>query len=178
MKHYETERLILREWQDQDLEPLIKINQDPKVMEFFPSILTPNETSNFIEKVKQHFESYGYGFYACALKATGTLIGWVGLRHINTGELPFAPCIEIGWRLDHQYWGQGLAFEAAQQSLMIGLTEFNLDEIVTFTAIPNIRSQNLMQRLQFIKQENFYHPKLPHDHWLCEHVLYRRSHHD
>jgi RimJ/RimL family protein N-acetyltransferase len=152
MKKYETERLILRELQDQDLEYLIKIHQDPKVMEFFPKISTSTETKDFIEKNKKHFINYGYGFYACELKTTGAL---------------------IGWRLDHEYWGQGLAFEAAKRCLDIGFNEFDLHEIVAFTALPNIKSQQLMRRLGMLQQQNFLHPKLPESHWLCEHTFYK-----
>jgi len=171
---YETKRLILRNWQDSDIEPFIALNQDPKVMEFFPNLRTLEETIAMINKCKQHFSTYGYTLFACELKQNHHFIGFVGLIN-NDVDLPFSPCVEIGWRLAHKYWGQGLALEAAQKCLDIGFNEFNLDEIVSFTAKINKKSERLMQKLGMVHDVmgDFYHPKMQKEHPLSLHVLYR-----
>ncbi len=173
---YETKRLILREWLDKDLEPFIALNQDPKVMEFFPSYYTKEESIASIEIFKKALLEFGYCMYACELKLNKQFIGFIGVMRRDF-DLPFAPCVEIGWRLCSEYWGQGLAVEGAKKCLEIGFNEFNLDEIVSFTATANYRSERVMQKLGMIHYEsdNFYHPKLPVDHQLSEHVLYRMS---
>lgn len=174
----ETQRLILRNWQDSDTEPFAALNQDPQVMEHFPSVLTREETIAFIDKCKQHYSTYGYTLYACELKDNHQLIGFVGLMY--RADLPFSPCVEIGWRLAKDYWGQGLASEAALKCLEIGFTEFNLAEIVSCTSTINKRSERLMQKLGMIHDAggNFYHPKLPKEHPLSLHVLYRINRND
>ncbi len=174
---YETKRLILRTWQDSDIEPFVALNQDPKVMEFFPKPYTRMETIPMMNRCNLHFITHGYTLFACELKENHQLIGFVGLIHSDS-NLPFAPCIEIGWRLAHEYWGQGLAFEAAQKCLEIGFNKFNLDEIVSFTAKGNKRSEQLMQKLGMVHDVmgDFYHPKIQKDHPLSLHVLYRLKH--
>ena len=70
MKILETDRLILRTWIGEDLESMFSINQDPKVMEYFPSLQDLDMTKNFIDKVNAHFENHGYSLYAAVRKDT------------------------------------------------------------------------------------------------------------
>jgi RimJ/RimL family protein N-acetyltransferase len=71
----ETERLMLRTWNDNDLQPMLAINQDPKVMEYFPGLQDLEMTKNFIDKVNAHFENHGYSLYATVRKDTNEFIG-------------------------------------------------------------------------------------------------------
>lgn len=176
MLYYETERLILRDWIDSDIEPFIKLNQDPQVMEFFPNYYTKDETIASIERFKKSLTEFGYSLYACELKSNQQFIGFIGLLHRDF-DLPFAPCVEIGWRLSKEYWGQGLAVEGAKKCLEIGFGEFNLNEIVSFTAKINHRSERVMQKLCMLYDGggDFCHPKLPIEHPLNLHILYRIS---
>ncbi len=63
MNYLATKRLILRAWQQEDLEPMCELNQDPKVMEYFPSMPNRQETIQLIEKINQHFKLHGFGFF-------------------------------------------------------------------------------------------------------------------
>lgn len=170
----ETPRLILRHWQDSDIEPFIKINQDEEVMEYFPKVFSAGETIALVEKIKNKFATHGFGWYAVELKETHKFIGFIGLN-IPDFEASFTPCVEIGWRLAKEYWGQGLAVEGARKCLEIGFNEFNLDEIVAFTAKINLRSERVMQKLGMVRDYagDFYHPKVPRKHELSLHILYR-----
>lgn len=167
-----TDRLILREWRDSDLSSLYKMVSDPDVMEFFPSILSEIEAQDFLKAIQEKMNQHGWGMWACELKDTQEVIGFVGLN-IPKDDFYFNPCVEIGWRLRKEFWHQGLAQEAAKEALKYGFTELNLDKIVAFTTVTNIPSQALMQRLNMIKNEkHFNHPRLAEDHPLAEHVLY------
>ncbi|MFN7094202.1 MAG: GNAT family N-acetyltransferase [Burkholderiales bacterium] len=173
---YQTERLVLRNWTNDDLTPCIALNQDPAVMEFFPHPYTAEETIAAVERFKQHLIDYGFTMYACEFKSNQQFIGLVGLRYCDFAA-KFTPCVEIGWRLAKEYWGQGLAVEAASRCLAIGFDQFKLEEIVSFTAKINKRSERIMQKLGMVHQEqdNFFHPKLPFNHPLSLHVLYRMN---
>ena len=127
IKEIETERLILREWQEADLESFARINQDPKVVEFLPAPLSLEETCSWINRIKHHFVEHGFGLWAVTLKCSGELIGFVGLN-IPAFEAHFTPCVEIGWRLASSHWGKGYATEAAKAALKIGFDEVGLDE--------------------------------------------------
>lgn len=170
----ETERLILRTWEKRDAQAYYEINQDKKVIEFLLGPLTMNQVNDFIPAVNQHQEKHGYTLWATELKKTGALIGFIGLNYVPW-ESHFTPGVEIGWRLGSQYWGQGYATEGAQTCLQYGFEVGKLKEIVSFTVPMNVRSLRVMQKigLRHDVHGDFAHPKLPADHQLSKHVLYR-----
>lgn len=174
MKKIITKRLILREWMDSDVDPFTQINQDPKVLEFLPAACTKKEVENWIHEIKQHFAIHGFGLWAATLKNSGELIGFVGLN-VPAFDAHFTPCVEIGWRLGSAYWGQGYATEAAKAVLKLAFDEIGLNEVVSFTVPENIRSIKVMEKIDMIRdlRGDFKHPKLPTDHRLSLHVLYR-----
>lgn len=171
---FETERLILRQWQTHDLPAFARLNADPRVMAYFPSVLSSAESDALATRCQSLIQQRGFGFWAAELKSSAQCIGMVGL-HIPSAELPFSPCVEIGWRLAFDYWRQGLAYEAARAALAIGFDRLNLTEIVAFTTLGNLRSQALMQRLGMRESGTFAHPQLAEDSPLRAHYLYRLS---
>ena len=174
MNRIETERLILREWRPEDLPFFAAINQDPKVMECLLKPLTEVETAAMIEKIQRHFKEHGFGPFACILKQTSNCIGFVGL-FVPEFTAHFTPCVEIGWRLSSQVWDKGYATEAARAVLRVGFEQFGLKEIVSFTVPANQRSIRVMEKIGMRRDLNgdFNHPKVPDDHPLKMHVLYR-----
>ena len=170
----ETERLILRNWKDGDHDPFSELNADPKVMEFFPKLMSPEESRAFIDKTKQLIGENGYGLWALERKDTGEFIGFTGL-HRPRFDAHFTPCVEIGWRLAHEHWGNGFADEAARASLDYGFRQLQLDEVVSFTTPENVRSRRLMERLGMVYEPSgdFDHPNVDANSPFCKHVLYR-----
>ena len=173
-KIIETDRLILRTWHDDDLQPMLVINQDPKVMEYFPGLQDLEMTKKFIDKVNAHLENHGYSLYATVRKDTNEFIGFIGLL-IADFESHFTPATEIGWRLSPHHWGQGFATEGAKAVLDFAFKELKIPEIVSFTAAGNAKSIRVMQKigLQHNEADDFDHPKLDNTSPLKRHVLYR-----
>jgi RimJ/RimL family protein N-acetyltransferase len=169
---FETERLRLRQWKPADREPFAALNSDPRVMEFFPSPLDRAESDKMAERCESLIQQRGWGLWAAESKANHDFIGFVGL-HIPSTELPFSPCVEVGWRLAFQYWGKGLASEGAKAALHIAFELLNLPEIVSFTAACNGRSRAVMKRLGMLESGTFEHPHLPAGSSLRLHCLYR-----
>ncbi|MDN3454504.1 MULTISPECIES: GNAT family N-acetyltransferase [unclassified Psychrobacter] len=173
----ETERLYLRQWQSSDFASFAEINANPEVMRYFPKLLTTKVSDIIANKCQQLIQDNGWGLWAIGLKDreenSGHFIGFVGLNDTHT-DMSFAPAVEIAWRLHSDYWGQRYATEAARASLDFAFTELGLEEVVSFTAVINKRSQLIMQRIGMIDtQDNFYHPALNATHPLAEHVLYK-----
>lgn len=170
----ETERLQLRPFRLNDLDPMAAINEDRQVCEFLPTIGTREATLQFIERVIAHHKKNGFSLYATELKSSREMIGFVGLL-IPSFEAHFTPAVEIGWRLGSQYWGNGYATEAAIAVLDYGFTEIDLDEIVSFTVPANIRSKRVMKKigLHHNPEDDFDHPRLEKAHPLCRHILYK-----
>ncbi len=174
MDTIETKRLLLREWLPRDLAPFTAINQDLEVMEYLFKPLTESETSAMIEKMQKHFEKYGFGLFACVVKETSELIGFVGLN-TPTFTAHFTPCVEIGWRLASSAWGKGYATEAAHAVLKAAFEKYNLKEVVSFTVPMNQRSRRVMEKIgmTYNPKDDFCRPEIPLDSPLSYHVLYR-----
>ncbi|MDM1500894.1 GNAT family N-acetyltransferase [Myroides marinus] len=167
----ETDRLIIRQYKDSDLAAFIAMNQDEQVMEFFLKKLTPEESTEAYNRIKNKIDQNGYGFFAVEEKSSGSFIGFVGLLDI-TFDVDFAPGVEIGWRMLPQFWGKGYATEAATACLAFGRETLGLDKIYSFTTTSNLRSANVMQKIGMKYVKNFNHPLVPANHPLLEHVLY------
>lgn len=168
-----TPRLILRQWEPQDLPEFAALNADPEVMRYFPSTLDRQASDALAAKAKALIEKRGWGFWAVQDRASGRLAGMIGL-HTPAPELPFSPCVEVGWRLARPYWGQGLATEGAKAALEFAWNVLQQGEVVAFTAVLNKPSQAVMQRLGMQPDaQTFMHPAVPQEHALAEHVLYR-----
>ncbi|GAB2188851.1 GNAT family N-acetyltransferase [Sessilibacter sp. MAH1] len=167
----ETQRLILRNWLDSDKKDFFEINSNKDVMEFFPSIYTQKQSDDLLEKMRDLISRNGWGFWACQIKSTNQLIGFVGLNNPDY-PLPFSPCTEIGWRLNKKFWYNGYASEAARAVLQYAFDELKLEQVVSFTVKSNIRSIAVMERIgmQF-SGTTFQHPRVLNTH-LSEHVLY------
>lgn len=170
----ETPRLILREWREADKKHFARINADPKVMEFFPARLTRAQSDALVAKLEAHFRKHGFGMYATELRSSNAFIGFVGLN-IPSFRAHFTPCVEIGWRLSPEVWGQGLATEGAMAVLDYVREVLRLDELVSFTVPSNVRSRRVMEKLGMLHDpaDDFDHPQLPPGHRLRRHVLYR-----
>lgn len=169
-----TERLILRTWEEEDVDAMAVIDQDPKVCEFLPGIGNRAATEAGVRKIMQHHKEHGYGLYAVELKSTHECIGWTGLA-IPSFEAHFTPAVEIGWRLASEHWNKGYATEAAKAVLHYAFTKLNLNEIVSFTVVNNKASRRVMEKigLHHDPEDDFNHPKIERTNPLCRHVLYR-----
>ena len=169
-----TERLVLRQWRESDLEPFARLNADPEVMRYFPAPLSREQSDAMVDRLSGHIEAEGWGMWALERRDTGEFIGFTGLG-VPRQVLPFQPCVEVGWRLAATAWGHGFATEAAREALRVGFDELGLTEIVAFTAVANSRSRAVMERLGMVRDaaEDFDHPAVDVGHPVRRHVLYR-----
>lgn len=172
-----TKRLILRPWLEKDLEPFAQMNADAHVREYFPGLLSRQESDASVELFSEHIQKHGWGIWATELVETGEFIGFIGLQ-IVPFTAPFnesAPAVEIGWRLAYNHWGKGYATEGALEALKYGFETAGFDEIVSFTTVANFRSRHVMDKIgmHHCPEDDFDHPKLAEGHPLRRHVLYR-----
>lgn len=171
-----TRRLRLRGWQHCDLTPFARLNADPQVTEFLPQALTRDESDGYAGRIQEQFSGHGFGRWVVEVADTRQFAGFVGLS-VPTFEAAFTPCVEIGWRLAAAYWGLGYATEAARAAVDYAFDTAGLTELVSFTVPENQRSRAVMERLgmQHDPKDDFDHPRLPEQHRLRRHVLYRLS---
>src|SRR5258708_28090930 len=101
-----TDRLCLRRWVLDDRVPFAKLNSDPRVVEFLPGPLTREESDARADRAEAHFQQHGFGHWAVEIPGLTPFAGFIGL-FIPPFELPFAPCVEIGWPLDAEFLNRG-----------------------------------------------------------------------
>jgi hypothetical protein len=173
MIYVETRRLVLRSWKEADLLLFKAMNQDERVMRYFPAVLEGAETEAFFNRIQDEFVRNGWGLYAVEIKKTGEFIGYVGLHEIGF-DADFTPGVEIGWRLAADYHNQGYATEAAEAVLQLA-KELGIEQLFSFTAKINTPSERVMQKIGMVKVKEFAHPSLSADSPLLMHVLYRKE---
>lgn len=166
-----TDRLILRSWKNEDRESFAEMNGNENVMKYFPATLSTDESNAFVDRINDEFEETGFGLYAVEIKETGEFIGYVGFHRFNF-DAPFSPGWEIGWRISDRFWHHGYATEAAKACLDYAGKKQLCAKLYSFTAVPNIPSENVMKRIGMSCQGTFMHPALADGHWLKEHKLY------
>ena len=176
MTELTTERLLLRHWRASDSEAFAAMNADPDVMRHFPGTLQAEASDALLHRISSELDERGWGLWALEERASGRVLGFTGLSPVPFAA-PFAPAVEIGWRLVRSHWGRGLASEAARASLKYGFGALSLHEIVAFTFVGNERSRAVMRRLGMTHDpaDDFEHPLIAEGHPLRPHVLYRLS---
>ncbi len=154
-----TDRLLLRQWRDDDLDAWAAINADPSVREFLGGVQTREQAAGTLARFRADLESRGWGWWALEEKATGTLIGMAGLDPVDA-DVPFTG-VEIGWRLSPASWGKGYATEAARAVLAYAFDTLHLPEVLAIADAGNVRSHAVMRRLGMTHVTDFTDPTQP-----------------
>lgn len=157
-----TERLGLRNWKPSDFDLFAEMTADKEVMEFFPKTLSKAEAVASAKKFMDHFDKYGFCYFAAETLADQQFIGFVGLMH-QTYPSPFTPCVDIGWRLRKGAWGKGFATEGAKACLRFAFEEMGLPEVVAVAPKLNIKSEKVMVKIGMQKAGEFEHPNIAED---------------
>lgn len=167
----ETARIRLRQWCSDDYAQFARMNADPDVMRYFPKLLSRAESDALSSKFEHLIASKGWGFWIAERKSDAAFLGLTGLNQVD--DLPIPSCLEVGWRLAKAYWGMGYATEAAVGSLHFAFSHLHRERVAAFTTTENAASRKVMSRLGMRdRNENFLHPRVPHDSGLQEHVYY------
>ena len=172
--YIETERLRLRDWEDKDLLPFQKMNANPQVRRYFPSLLSYRRSEIDMQRMDDILKEKGVGLFAVELKETGEWLGFIGVNYIpKCSKYPFKelPFYEIGWRLIPEVWGNGIATEGAKAVIKYA-KEKGITEIYSFTSENNLPSRKVMEKIGMTFLDNFEFPNLSKYHPLKRHVRY------
>ena len=142
----ETERLRLRQWRDDDVEPLAAIYGEPEFLEHMPPLDLAG-TRRQVERMAADWERIGLSHWAVDERASGRLIGRVGLfRHFDW-PLWDAP-VEVGWSISREFYGRGYATEAGRFAMECWRAELPADDpLICITTEANTRSRAVAERL-------------------------------
>ncbi|MFT6502451.1 MAG: RimJ/RimL family protein N-acetyltransferase [Crocinitomicaceae bacterium] len=169
---FKSERLGFRNWIEEDAPKMVAISADPVVMEYFPSVATPDQTIGFIKRMQSMQAEKGYCYFAIDELETGEFIGFIGLCDQDF-DVEFCPCTDIGWRLDSKYWNRGYATEGATACLDYAFETIGLKEVFSTAPVINTASINIMLKMGMEKYLNYVHPKLIDNERLKNCVCYK-----
>ncbi len=143
----ETERLFLREFDEGDVVPFFRMGSEPAVIRYTgdpPGGLTSLEQALEVLRSRPiaDYQKYGYGRWACVLKANTEVIGFAGLKYLADSHE-----VDIGYRFLPTYWGQGLATEACRAVLDYGRNRLGLERIIGLVHPENVASVRILEKL-------------------------------
>jgi RimJ/RimL family protein N-acetyltransferase len=145
----ETERLVLRRWRPEDLEPLAAILLHPAVLAWVgPPGAGRDDVAGAIDRYERHWETYGFGRLAVVDKLTRKLVGRTGVMR-QPAWTATACKDEIGWAIDPSRWGEGMATEAACEALRDVFERVRLPQVIGFALPENSGSLRVMAKLGF-----------------------------
>src|SRR5436853_3514061 len=152
----ETDRLLLRQFEESDAEAFFQLNSHPEVLRFVPDkqLANVNEARQIlIDHPIADYRKYGFGRGACILKSTGEQIGFAGLKYLEElGE------VDVAYRLVRTHWGLGLATEAALASVRFGFADLDLKRIIGLVMPENIASMRVLEKtgLRYVETATFW----------------------
>src|SRR5215211_1527255 len=171
VERFHTERLNAERLRDDHFDELRRMHRDARVMATLGppgapgSLLSDEETRQFLRRHLDHWERYGYGLWALRDKTDGQFVGRAGLYNTQVGG---SDAVELAYALMAEYWGRGLATEMARAILSVAFERLGMEELVCFTLTTNRASQRVMEKVGFEYERDVVHAGQPH-------VLYRLS---
>lgn len=148
----ETERLLLRNWRQDDGETFIDHTNTPAVMRWLGGVKSRYELRLTVARLTAWQEERGFTFWVVERKEDGALLGFCGLKISNDPGSPVEGEYEVGWRLREDAWGKGYAREAAAASLDFAFDRLGAERVVALTVEGNSPSWGLMKRLGMIRR--------------------------
>lgn len=148
---YETERLILRDWREEDWPAFFEYTNTPAVMEWLGGVMDSDKQAWQRDRLEGYAHDHGFTFWAVERPVdsghlAGELLGFCGLKRSNQEGGPQGDH-EIGWRLREDAWGHGYAKEAAVATLKLAFERFHAPHVLSLTIAQNAASWGLMERL-------------------------------
>jgi RimJ/RimL family protein N-acetyltransferase len=166
------QRAVLRRFVPEDRDGFVELNRDPRVRKYFPALLTPEQSYDEMTRIEQDWDAHGFAPWA--LDVRGDFAGILGLKWVPA-DMPFAPAVELLYRLLPRFWGQGLATEGSLAALEFGFRELHLDTVVAFAVEGNTGSRRVMEKVGMIHRSDFDNPCIAELSPLRRHVLYQLS---
>lgn len=150
-----TSRIKLRAFRETEFEDLHQILLNPNVLRYFPPADPPSlaKVQKLVERQQKHWEEFGFGWWALALRGTDQLIGWCGLNF-----LPETDEVELKYLLAEEFWGEGIATEASRVSLTYVLSTTDLEQIIGLVHPENIASQRVLEKvgMSFLDKRQYF----------------------
>ena len=147
---FETSRLVVRQWEERDLEQIFHLYSDPAVMQFIRATLTMEETRHILLSHLEHYKTHPFeGRFGVLEKNTDHFIGTFLLKPSDSVE-----GMEIGYAFLKDYWGRGLATELVRGGIAFAFNNAGLEELFAITQVSNEASKKVLRKSGFRQLDN------------------------
>lgn len=146
----QTDRLIMREWRNEDFGAFLDFCTDPETANYVGGVCSREDAWRRMAAIIGHWVLRGYGFWALQCRADGGFAGYCGLWNPEGWPEP-----EIGWGLAKAYQGKGLATEAALKTREHAYETLGWSTVVSCVAVENAASRRLAERLGAVEERVF-----------------------
>jgi len=162
--HFETPRLIIRDFDALDIQGIFELDSDPEVLKYLGKrpINSIEEAEEIVKSIRNQYTQNGVGRWAVIDKTSNEFIGWTGLKHEKVLRPEFT-YYDLGYRLKKQYWGQGIATETSMLSLNYGFTKLSLSEICAAADVNHAASNKVLSRVGLKSLGTFDHNGVTHN---------------
>jgi RimJ/RimL family protein N-acetyltransferase len=150
---HETERLILRDWREEDWPLFWEGTNTPSVMRWLGGVCDGAKRDAAQQRLLSYEREHGHTFWCVERRGDGAILGFCGLKRSNQAGGPLG-MMEVGWRLREDAWGRGYAKETATASLDLAFDRFDAEEVIAMTVQRNTASWGLMERLGMRRRED------------------------
>ena len=143
----ETERLLIRPFKLEDIEPSYLMNLDAEVSQYTGDggIVSKKEIERrIVENVFGDYKKHGFGRLAVELKGADKFIGFTGLKYLEDLEE-----VDLGYRFMKEYWGNGIATESGKACLDLGFNKLGLKRMIAMVLPENKNSIHVLEKLNF-----------------------------
>lgn len=160
----ETERLILRPIEINDVEGMFLLDSNPNVHKYLGNhpVKSVEESIGYIESLQNQYKNNGIGRFAVILKESGEFIGWSGIKFITEEENNHINFYEIGYRFREEYWGKGFAYESAKAWYDYAFDILKVDTLYASVHIDNVGSRKVLEKIGLqLKNEFVWNDEVP-----------------
>ena len=150
---HETDRLILRDWREEDWPFFWEGTNTPGVMRWLGGVCDGAKRDAAQQRLLSYEREHGHTFWCVERRSDGAILGFCGLKRSNQSGGPLG-MMEVGWRLREDAWGRGYAKEAATASLDLAFDRFDAEKVIAMTVQRNTASWGLMERLGMRRRDD------------------------
>jgi len=148
-----------------DAGPLLTgLLTDTRVAATLGGVPSADALAGMVARQAAHWTAHGFGYWLWRDRATRAVVARGGLAHVLVGGHAE---VEVGWAVDAERWGEGLASELGAAAVAHAFGPLGLHELVGLTLPANFASRRVMEKLGFAREDAHV------EHAGLEHVLYR-----
>lgn len=155
---HETERLILRDWREEDWAEFFRVTNTPAVMRWLGGVMDADGMAKQRARVEGCRAAHGHCFWVVERREDGALLGFCGIKRADAPGSTITGAHEIGWRFREDAWGRGYAKEAAVATLDLAFGRLGADQVFAVTVADNTASWGLMERLGMQRRAELDYP--------------------